>query len=198
MRRKLVEKYIGRRIFGPCQFRGVSGQYYFSPIPSLVHSSHKRHQTRRFQSKPVTVTRSKVDADAPGMAELDPGTGRKCSASSFCSVADSCIVGEQGCMVTREEVTHLEGNKSDEDPRSKEDESYEKPENTPYCVRYENLIINTWQERKPWDGKHPQIRANADASELFTLRVMVSSTDCYRLPKREGLFPHTNDVPKNV
>lgn len=27
----------------------------------------------------------------------------------------------------------------------------------------------------PCDGKHPQIRANADASELLTLRAMVSS-----------------------
>lgn len=70
--------------------------------------------------------------------------------------------------------TCLEGGDPHEDPRGKENECYQKPNDTPDCGRSEIGRIDHRLD-EPWDGKHPQMRANAEASELFTLRAMVSS-----------------------
>ena len=58
-----------------------------------IHA-HVRLQTRSLQSRLVTTTTRKVGTVAPGIAALDPGTGRKFAESCCCWVADSCIVDE--------------------------------------------------------------------------------------------------------
>ena len=68
----------------------------------LKPSSHS--QARSFQSKLVTTTRRKVGTVAPGVAALDPGTGRKCDACSFCSSADSCSVDEGSSLWNGESI----------------------------------------------------------------------------------------------
>jgi hypothetical protein len=45
--------------------------------------------------------------------------------------------------------------------------------------------IRSQMTPQTWDGKHPHIRANAEASELFTLREMVSSITSQRTYKSD-------------
>lgn len=93
-----------------------------------------RNQARSLQSRLVTTTRRKVGTVAPGIAPLDPGTGRKCEASSCCTVADSCIVDEERHFRNGErDPSYLEGSDPNEEPSSKENECYQKPDDTPHC-----------------------------------------------------------------
>jgi hypothetical protein len=51
---------------------------------------------------------------------------------------------------------------------------------------------------EPWDGKHPQIRANAEASELFTLRAMVSSIGCQHLMGYQINMPYQSRPKERI
>lgn len=108
-------------------------------------------QARSFQSRLVTTATRKVGTVAPGIAALDPGTGRNCEDASSCSEADSLKAASPTRIPAAKKIN---ATKSQMTPQT-------------------------------WDGKHPQIRANAEASELFTLRAMVSSITSQRTYKSD-------------
>jgi len=64
--------------------------------------------------------RRKVGTEAPGIAALDPGTGRKCEASSACWAADCYIVDQERRFKTGIKFRYLEGDEPDENPGSEE------------------------------------------------------------------------------
>lgn len=91
----------------------------------------------------MTTTRRKLGTVVPGIAPLDPGTGRNSEDCCCCSVADSCIIDEERHFRTRSQFQYLEGCDPNKDPSSEENECYQKPDDTPNCgtIRSQGYIF---------------------------------------------------------
>lgn len=116
-------------------------------------------------------------------------------------------------MRTRQaECTDLEGHEANDDAEREEDEGLDKPDDTPDCGSSTG-VNERWgldaetegkreKEEKgvPREGQHPQILANAEASEVLTLRDIVSSAG-WLARVQEGFADsrlRTDDIPENV
>ena len=94
---------------------------------------------------------------------------------------------------------HLECDYTDDYAKPEEDECNYQPNHTPnYCVGQDICLFN-YRMYSPRDGKQPQVLANALASEVLTLRRIVSSSRHMRgtlQVRKVGI--HTNNVPQDV
>ena len=100
---------------------------------------------------------------------------------------------EEGNRERGGDKAHLEGHESDDDAKGEEDEGLYEPDDSPYCVRprrQSQRMTGMWPGgRLPRAEQHPQILAKALASEVFTLRAIVSSAQivereewCHSMP----------------
>jgi len=123
------------------------------------------------------ATRTFGDTDAT--AALLPGTGKKCLESFFCCSAESCQSKKMDFQkISNNTLTFftLKATKPTMTPRAKNIKAW-----ISQITPHTEILRLFWKQQSereggPRDGQHPQISANAAASEPLAFRAIVSSS----------------------